>query len=241
QTPFHAVLAPMKGRVVLQTVGGADLYVDGVLVERVAPSGYTAVVDVGQRAIRLVHPQYGEWTSTVTVEIDAATPIEVDLEEVGYSSAVREADRLFEESRYDEAIESYNRALTIRPGSRAIESTIGLAAKAIAESGRPAADAAGVYAVADTPPELIGGLEELHRYVEYPEEAYNAGVQGRVYVQFVVDENGRAQNVRIAKGLPMGCNEAAIRAVERSRFRPGVVDGTPVKVRQTLFVNFTID
>ena len=241
QTPFHAVLAPMKGTIQLHSAGGADLYVDGVLVERALPSGYSAVVDVGQRAIRLVHPRYGEWTSTITVEADSSTPVQVDLEEVGYLSALRQGDRLFEESRYGEALESYNRALSIRPGSRAVENKIGLAAKAMAETEGPTADASGVYTVADTSPELIGGLEALHRNVEYPEEAYNAGVQGRVYVQLVVDENGRAQDVRIAKGLPMGCNDAAIRAVQRSRFIPGRVDGKPVKVRQTLFVNFTID
>ncbi len=109
------------------------------------------------------------------------------------------------------------------------------------ESEGSSADESGVYSVVDTPPQLVGGLQALHDQVEYPEEAYNAGVQGRVYVQFVVNEKGRAQEVKIARGLPMGCNEAAIRAIERSRFTPGLVDGTPVKVRQTLFVNFTID
>ncbi len=241
QTPFHAVLAPMKGRLEVRTSGGADMYVDGVLVQRAVPAGYATVVDVGERDIRLVHPQFGAWSTNVTIRPDETTPIEVDLKEVGYTSAVEEGDRMFAESRYAEAIESYNRALSIRPGSQAIEHKMGLAAKAMTEPATPSADASGVYSVVDTPPELIGGLEALHARVEYPEEAYNAGVQGRVYVQFVVNEAGRAENVTIARGLPMGCNEAAIRAVQRSRFTPGLLDGTPVKVRQTLFVNFTIN
>ena len=105
----------------------------------------------------------------------------------------------------------------------------------------PSADGSGVYSIVDTPPQLVGGLEALHANVQYPQEAYDAGVQGRVYVQFVVDENGRARDLKIAKGLPLGCNEAALRAVERARFTPGRLGGRPVKVRHTVFVNFTIN
>ncbi len=241
QTPFHAVLAPMKGRIELRVTGGVDLYVDGAFLQRSAQAGHVAVVNVGRRAVRLVHPLYGEWTTSVDVRADETTPVEVNLEEVTFSAAVKEGDRLFAESKYAEAIESYNRALAIRPGAAGVDSKIGLAAKAMTESAGPSADANGVYSVVETPPQLIGGLEALHANVEYPREAYNAGVQGRVYVQFVVDENGRVQDAKIARGLPMGCNEAALRAVQRVRFKPGLVDGNPVKVRQTLFVNFTID
>ncbi len=241
QTPFHAVLAAMKGRVEVQVAGQPDLYVDGVLVQKGINPGWVEVLDVGQRAITLSHPTYGEWQASIDVAPNETTPVTVDLEQHAYSSAVEAGDRHFAESRYAESIASYNRALSIRPGVTSIENKLGLAAKATAESGMSTSNPDGIYTVADTPPELIGGLQALHANVVYPDQAYQEGIQGRVYVQFVVDESGRARDLTIAKGLPMGCNEAAIRAVELSRFRPGTVDGRAVKVRHTVFVNFTIE
>jgi TonB family protein len=101
-----------------------------------------------------------------------------------------------------------------------------------------AADQLFVYLVVDKPPQLIGGLEALHREVRYPEAAFKAGVEGRVYVQFVVDEQGNPSDLKISKGLPLGCNEAAMSAIRAARFIPGEFKGRKVKVRHTLFVNF---
>ncbi len=244
QTPFHATLAAVKGTLVVNVTPGGDLYVDGVKVGSSIRPGHQELVDAGQRAVRVVHPEYGQWSTTVDVAPDGRASVQVDLPAYAYDSLVQSADVHFGESRYQQAIEDYRKALNLRPGVTRLENRIALAAKAITESaidpdGANSSD--GIYAVADTPPVLIGGLEALHASIIYPEEAYNAGVQGRVYVQFVVDESGKAQDVTIAKGLPMGCNDAAIRAVKRAKFKPGTVAGVPVKVRNTLFVNFTID
>jgi protein TonB len=241
QTPFHAVLARMKGRIEYLSEAGAELYVDGTLIQRSTQVGSVELVDAGQRVIRLVHPRYGEWISTLNVPPDQTTPIEVDLVDHAFLAALVAGDQLFSESRYAEAIEKYNEALSFRPGAGVVQNKLGLAAKGMTESGMPSADESGVYTVVDAAPQLIGGLEALHAHVDYPEEAYNAGVQGRVYVQFVVDENGRAQDLKIAKGLPMGCNDAAMRAIQRAKFTPGLVNRLPVKSRMTLFVNFAIN
>lgn len=246
QTPFHAALAPVKAALFVNASPGGDLYIDGRLMRSGITPGHMEMVSVGTREVRIVHPQYGDWTRSIEVTTDGKTSVSVDMVVHGYESGIENGDRLFNESRYAEAIEEYNRALSIRPGNRSIENKIGLAAKAMAESSMPSADsrtapADGIYSVTDTPPQLIGGLEALHANVIYPDEAYKAGTQGRVYVQFVVDENGRAQDLTIARGLPNGCNDAAIRAVKRSRFKPATVAGVPVKARHTLFVNFTIE
>lgn len=245
QTPFHAALAPVQASLFVNATPSGDLYVDDVLVSRGVTPGHMELVPIGTRSIRIVNPAYGEYEQVVEVTPDNKAAVSVDMVSHGYRWSIENGDRLFSESRYQEAIENYQRALSIRPENANLDNKIALSAKAMAESSMPAQDSRnapidGIYSVTDTPPQLIGGLEALHANVVYPEEAYNEGIQGRVYVQFVVDENGRAQDITIAKGLQGGCNEEAIRAVKRSRFKPATVGGVPVKSRHTLFVNFTI-
>ncbi|NNE34985.1 MAG: PEGA domain-containing protein, partial [Rhodothermales bacterium] len=79
QTPFHAVLARMKGRIEYRAQAGAAVYIDGTLIQQSAQTGSVELVDAGERSVRLVHPAYGEWSSTIDVRPDETTPIEVDL------------------------------------------------------------------------------------------------------------------------------------------------------------------
>ncbi|OZC02520.1 energy transducer TonB [Rubricoccus marinus] len=97
-----------------------------------------------------------------------------------------------------------------------------------------------IFEVVEQKPELIGGLEGLQRRVTYPEMARRAGVEGKVFVQFVVDERGmvsQATAVRCPNQLL--CDEA-VKAVQESTFKPGMQRGRPVKVRFTLPVDFKL-
>ena len=95
-----------------------------------------------------------------------------------------------------------------------------------------------IFELVENMPELIGGLAGLQSRIQYPELARRMGIEGRVFVQFVVDEQGRPSNVRIARGIGGGCDEAAVEAVRQSRFTPGRQRGRPVKVRMSLPVTF---
>ncbi|HLI56578.1 MAG TPA: TonB family protein, partial [Actinomycetota bacterium] len=75
---------------------------------------------------------------------------------------------------------------------------------------------------------------------KYTEIARRAGLQGSVIVQAVIDEHGRATDVRILRGLPMGLDRAAVEAIERCPFEPARIGSRPVKVYFNLTVNFTI-
>jgi protein TonB len=75
---------------------------------------------------------------------------------------------------------------------------------------------------------------------KYTEIARRAGLQGSVIVQAVIDEQGRATDVRILRGLPMGLDRAAVEAIERCSFEPARVGSRAVKVYFNLTVNFTI-
>ncbi len=97
-----------------------------------------------------------------------------------------------------------------------------------------------IFEVVEEKPELIGGLAALQGRVVYPEMARRAGIEGKVFVQFVVDEKGvvtEAYGVRCPD--PLLC-EAGIQAVRESRFTPGRQDGVPVKVRFTLPIDFKL-
>lgn len=98
----------------------------------------------------------------------------------------------------------------------------------------------GVYAVAEEAPVLIGGLEDLHRQARYPQQAHTFGLEGRVFLQFIVDETGRVREPEVTRGLGMGCDEEALRVIRQARFVPGKVGGRPVAVRHALFIEFRI-
>lgn len=89
-------------------------------------------------------------------------------------------------------------------------------------------------------PELIGGLEALQRQVRYPERALRAQIQGRVYVQFIVNERGEVENPRVVRGIGGGADEEALRVVSQAKFVPGMQRGRPVRVQYSLPVIFMI-
>jgi protein TonB len=97
-----------------------------------------------------------------------------------------------------------------------------------------------VFVVVEDEPTLIGGMKALQSSVEYPEFAKKAGIEGRVIVQFVVDENGDVQDPRVIRGVHKLLNEEAIRAVKQQKFKPGKQRGQPVKVQMSLPVTFQL-
>jgi len=89
-------------------------------------------------------------------------------------------------------------------------------------------------------PEPIGGIEAIQKRIVYPEIAKRAGVQGRVFVKAFVDENGNVIKAEIIKGIGAGCDEAAIKAVMATKFKPGRQRGKPVKVQVSIPILFKL-
>lgn len=96
------------------------------------------------------------------------------------------------------------------------------------------------FIIVEQMPELIGGLEALHREIRYPERALRANIQGRVHVQFIVNERGEVENPQVIRGIGGGCDEEAIRVVKFAKFTPGMQRGRPVRVQYNLPIIFTI-
>lgn len=94
-------------------------------------------------------------------------------------------------------------------------------------------------------PEFPGGLEALLNYlsrnIRYPTEARQQGIQGRVYLSFVIEKNGSVSTIEILRGIGGGCDEEAIRVVEKMpNWNPGKQNGRPVRVIYNLPVRFSL-
>jgi protein TonB len=89
-------------------------------------------------------------------------------------------------------------------------------------------------------PEPIGGIAAIQALVVYPEIARRAGVEGTVYIEAFVDENGNVTRTEVKKGIGAGCDEAAAAAVMKAKFKPGKQRGKPVKVRMSIPIRFRL-
>lgn len=114
-------------------------------------------------------------------------------------------------------------------------------------SGSPAADTPAPSPESSVPdervpdervPELIGGLDALRKEVNYPRKARRKGIEGRVFVRFVVSKNGLPTDVRVVEPVHPLLDEEAVRAVRELRFLPGIKDGDPVAVQMTIPISF---
>ncbi len=97
-----------------------------------------------------------------------------------------------------------------------------------------------IFVIVETMPELIGGLAAIQKKINYPPIAKKAGVEGRVIVQFVVNEAGNVVDPVVVRGIGAGCDEEAIRAVSEAKFTPGKQRGKPVKVKMSLPITFKL-
>ena len=86
-----------------------------------------------------------------------------------------------------------------------------------------------------TKPELVSYVEP-----EYSKEARAARIQGVVILEAVVDERGDVTVEKVLKGLSHGLTEAAVAAVQGSKYEPATLNGQPVAVYYNLTVNFQL-
>lgn len=75
---------------------------------------------------------------------------------------------------------------------------------------------------------------------QYTEIARKARIQGVVIVQAIINKQGRVENVKVLKGLPMGLEDEAVKAIKQWSFEPATLNGKPVDVYYNLTVNFRL-
>ncbi len=102
-----------------------------------------------------------------------------------------------------------------------------------------------VYKIAETMPQFPGGDAARVTYMienlKYPETAKNKGLQGTVYVSFVVEKDGRITNTKVIKGVESSLDAEAFRVVSAMpKWKPGTDKGKPVRVQFNMPIQFKL-
>ncbi|MAE86802.1 MAG: energy transducer TonB [Flammeovirgaceae bacterium] len=95
-------------------------------------------------------------------------------------------------------------------------------------------------------PSFPGGIQAFYQYVsknmDYPARARRMGIEGKVFVQFIIDQQGNIIEATAVKGIGAGCDEEAVRVLEGApQWNPGKQRGRAVKVRMRLPISFKLD
>jgi protein TonB len=103
-----------------------------------------------------------------------------------------------------------------------------------------------IFTVVEDQPSFPGGEEARIRYLtenlRYPQMAREAGIQGTVFVTFVVERDGSVTDVRVLRGIGGGCDEEAVRVVRNMpRWEPGRQRGQPVRVQFNMPIRFVLN
>ena len=99
--------------------------------------------------------------------------------------------------------------------------------------------------IQETMPSFRGGEQKLFEFIGnnlvYPQEAKEAGVEGKVFVEFYIERDGTVCDAKVLRGIGYGCDEEALRVIGlMPKWYPGKVRGKSVRVRYTLPINFML-
>lgn len=106
-------------------------------------------------------------------------------------------------------------------------------------------DAVSDFFLLESRPTFQGGdVEKFREWVSkrvlYPKAAQDNGIKGRVYLTFIVERDGKVSNVKVVRGVDALLDNEAIKAIQASPpWSPGLQRGNPVRVRFSIFLNFT--
>jgi TonB family protein len=90
-------------------------------------------------------------------------------------------------------------------------------------------------------PEPIGGIEEIESNIIYPKLAKKFGLEGSVLISTTINKYGISENIKVIQDLGLGCSEAAIEAVKKTKFVPGREDGNEISTSVTFTLNFNLN
>jgi periplasmic protein TonB len=97
-----------------------------------------------------------------------------------------------------------------------------------------------IFVVVEQMPEMIGGTQRLMELVRYPELARQAGLEGLVVVQVVVEPDGRPSSPTVIRSAGEILDREAVAAVMQMQFKPGMQRGQPVRVSYAVPVRFRL-
>jgi periplasmic protein TonB len=102
-----------------------------------------------------------------------------------------------------------------------------------------------IFTVVEEEAEFIGGIDKLMEFLvknlNYPQEAKEKGIEGKVIITFVVEKDGSIADLKLTNGIGYGCDEEAIRVVKlMPKWKPAKQRGKNVRQQFILPINFNL-
>jgi protein TonB len=118
--------------------------------------------------------------------------------------------------------------------------------QAVVEAPKVAAPKVEIFEFVEQMPEFNGGEDALRAYlsknINYPKQANEQGIAGRVVLNFVVNEDGDITDIKVVRGIGYGCDQEAMRVVNSMpKWKPGKQNGKAVKVSFSLPIMFKLE
>lgn len=109
----------------------------------------------------------------------------------------------------------------------------------------PKEDPNTIFTVVEETAAPIGGMAAFYEYVgkkiKYPAQAKRMGIEGKVFVEFVIEKDGSITDVKAIKGIGGGCDQEAERILASApKWKPGKQRGKPVRQKMVLPINFKL-
>lgn len=103
-----------------------------------------------------------------------------------------------------------------------------------------------IFVIVENNAKFPGGEDARLKFIEtkikYPQEARKAGIQGVVYVTYVVEKDGSITNIKVLRGIGGGCDEEAVRVIKAMpSWIPGTQRGEAVRFQFNLPIRFVLD
>lgn len=102
-----------------------------------------------------------------------------------------------------------------------------------------------IFTIVEVQPAPIGGMKAFYEFVgknlKYPGRATRMNIEGRVFIEFVVEKDGSLTDIKVAKGIGAGCDEEALRVISQAPdWNPGKQRGRAVRVRMVMPIVFKL-
>lgn len=102
-----------------------------------------------------------------------------------------------------------------------------------------------VFVIVEEQPHPYGGIQAFYDYInkniKYPAQARRMNIEGRVFVQFIIEKDGSISQVQVIRGISETCDEEAVRVVSSApKWAPGKQRGKPVRVKLVLPISFRL-
>ena len=214
-------LVPNFGYITVKSEpSGAELYIDD---KKAGMTPYLARrISRGQHRVEVRKRGYEPYAEVVTININETTRIE-DVKLEASDDVEVEDIELNAEVDQNEIIEEYVYEAPEIEEEEIVEAEI--------------------FKVVEEMPEFPGGagklLEYIGKNIKYPMMARESDIQGKVFVQFVVEPDGNISHVQVLRGIGGGCDEEAVRVVESMpKWKPGKQRGAPVRVQYMVPIVF---